>query len=135
SYPNVATSAPTYVGRMNTRIPLIFTLAAALLVLAAPGASAKIRVYKVTAEGSGSFSRYQDARVGTLGPEITRKATFSWKIVVPRIAFLDDGTAVIFGDGPGEVPDLVQGGVTGSGSETTLIHGLDNNTPVTVTGM
>lgn len=103
---------------------LIKTLAAAFCVVAllpAASADASIRVYKVTAEGTGSFTYDLSLPSGDgLGLTTHRNVAFGWKVQLPSVAFLSNGEGV-----PVSNAATAQGQVTGNATEETTIVGSD----------
>jgi hypothetical protein len=111
----------------SSRISILAALAAAL-VYAAP-ASADIRTFKVTAEGSGTYERYDDSRHPTLGlgHEETVTADFSWRVVFPRVTF-DSMGGLLGSVAPPE------GTLRGSGEASFMNHGTSGGQPVKTPG-
>jgi hypothetical protein len=115
------------VNRARLTIPLIAALASAAPLLPASPASAEQsrlpRVYKVTAEGSGSFQYDLSLPSGDgLGVETKRNVDFAWNVKLPSVAFFSNGEGVAL-----TATTAAEGGVTGSGTEETTIVGSDGH--------
>lgn len=92
---------------------------ASLATLAAVGqATADIRTFKVTAEGTAAYSRY-DEQVGPAGPvhQQSVAAHFTWHTTLPRLSF-DSETGRFVGGGSSSV-----GEVSGNGEEEMIVYG------------
>jgi hypothetical protein len=87
-------------------------------------------VYKVTAEGSGNFSRTQIINSGIPGidHELHRNMSFNWKVDMPDVAFFGNGEGFPISGG-----GAAQGAVTGDATDETTIRGLDGNGNVVTT--
>jgi hypothetical protein len=85
-------------------------LGVVMLAAAAP-APADIRIFKATAEGKGSYDRY-DERWAFGDPVLqdAAKASFSWRATIPRVVF-DSNGRLLPGAGPSD------SSVTGSGRQ------------------
>jgi hypothetical protein len=115
--------------RMNrNRLPIFLAALAGTLACAAP-ASADIRTFRVTAEGSGTYQRYDDSRHPTLGlgHEETVSAQFSWRVVFPRVTF-DSMGGLLGSVAPPE------GTIRGSGEADFVNHGTSGGQPVKTPG-
>ena len=109
-------------------ISIVSALAAAIagLTTAAPASAANHsppRVYKVTAEGTGSFQYDLSLPLGDgLGSETKRSVSFAWKVELPSVVFFSNGEgSALTGVG------AAQGNVTGSATEETTIIGSDGH--------
>jgi hypothetical protein len=82
----------------------------------------RIRVYKVTAEGTGAFQYDLSLPLGDgLGSETKRNVSFGWHIELPSVAFLANGEGVPVG-----VSGPAQGStITGEATEETTVVGSD----------
>jgi hypothetical protein len=115
--------------RMNrNRILIPLAALAGALACAAP-ASADIRTFKVTAEGSGTYQRYDDSRHPTLGlgHEESVSAQFAWRVVFPRVTFHSMGGLL------GSVAPP-EGTITGGGEVSFMNHGTSGGQPVKTPG-
>src|SRR4051794_25791236 len=106
---------------MNTTRLIPSLLCAAALMPAASASADPIRVYKVTAEGTGSF-QYDLSLPSGLGMGVTvkRNVAFAWHEQVPSVAFLSNGQGV-----PLTALGAAQGSISGDASEETTIVGSD----------
>ena len=80
-----------------TRLLGLLVCALALLPVASASAATdnRIRVYKVTAEGSGNFTYDLDLPAGDgLGLTSHRAISFGWKVQLPSVAFLSSGEGI-----------------------------------------
>ena len=117
---------------------LLPTLAVAAVTaatsLAAAGqaeAANSVRLFKVTAEGSGTFQARQLIEgLPGLPSEINSSMQYAWKVQLPSVAFTPEGAAVPVGP---EVGGAVKGTLSGKGSEETVLRGLDGKGNVVVT--
>jgi hypothetical protein len=115
--------------RMNrNRLSILLAASAAALACAAP-AAADIRTFRVTAEGSGTYQRYDDSRSSTLGlgHEESVSADFSWRVVFPRVAF-DSMGGLLGSMAPPE------GTIRGGGEADFMGHGMSGDQPVKTPG-
>ena len=99
----------------------------ALFAVAGPASVAnaedtRIRVYKVTADGAGSFN--YDLFLPT-GPGLSwseaHHVDFAWHVELPWVGFLSNGEAVLAGQG------AAQGTIAGNGNAETTIIGADGH--------
>jgi hypothetical protein len=116
-------------------LPILAVVAVtAATSLAAAGqaeAGNSIRLFKVTAEGSGTFQARQLIEgLPGLPSEINSSMQYAWKVQLPSVAFTPDGAAVPVA---AEVGGAVKGTLSGKGSEETVIRGLDGKGNVVVT--
>jgi hypothetical protein len=104
---------------------------AASLAVAGPAAAQNtVRLYKVTAEGSGAFQARQLIQgLPGLPSEINSSLAYSWKVQLPSVAFTPSGQAVPVGP----VGGAIKGAISGKGSQETVIRGLDGDGNVVVT--
>lgn len=105
------------------RLALALLCALALLPVASAGANDDrgIRVFKVTAEGTGTYQYDLDLPLGDgLGVTTKRNVAFGWKIQLPSVAFLANGEGI-----PVSNAATAQGSVTGTATEETTIVGSD----------
>jgi hypothetical protein len=111
----------------SSRISILAALAAGL-ACAGP-ASADIRTFRVTAEGTGSYSRVDDSRhpVLGLGHEESVSANFSWRVVFPRVTF-DSMGGLLGSVAPPE------GTIRGGGEADFMNHGMSGDQPVKTPG-
>ena len=108
----------------NLAVPLAVVAALALGAVATPASAQDtgIRVYKVTADGAGSFTYDLDLPLGDgMGTTIHREVGFGWHVELPWVAFLSNGEAVLAGQG------AAQGTIAGNGTEDTTIVGSDGH--------
>ena len=82
----------------------------------------RIRVFKVTTEGSGTFEYDLLLPLGAgLGSETHRNVSFGWKMQLPTVAFLANGEGIPVNAWSG----VAEGAVTGTATEETTIVGSD----------
>ena len=112
---------------------LVLATATAATSLAAAGqaeAGNTIRLFKVTAEGSGTFATHQTIpNLPGLPHEISNAAQFTWKTELPTLGFGPDGAAMLVGGAGG----AVKGTLSGKATQETLLRGLDGKGNVVVT--
>ena len=112
----------------RNRLSILLAALAGTLACAAP-ASADIRTFRVTAEGSGSYERYDDSRPPglPLGHEESVSASFSWRVVFPRVTF-DSMGGLLGSMSPPE------GTISGGGEADFMSHGMSGDQPVKTPG-
>src|SRR5690349_12690017 len=72
-----------------------------------------VRLFKVTAEGSGTFSAHQSIpSLPGLPHEIGNAAQFSWKTELPTVGFGPDGRAMVVGGAGGAINGTLSGKAT-----------------------
>jgi hypothetical protein len=128
--------------RYATRLSLPLALAAVACTPAAASATLDppssdpkaIRIFKVTADGYGTYSRGQTIpnAGGLPSNEIHESVNFAWHTTLPAVGFYSNGEAFLLGPSP--ETGFVDGVTKTSGTADSTFYGFDNDTVVATHG-